>query len=219
MHWSVTDSSPQPNIVDRMAERDRILRAALERLATPGCGAVSVPFLDPTEIEPLLQEARRLPYRQARPIVGEGEKAVTQDFELSEALPPKGAVAAFARCLQARLLGLTGNWFAPGFVLNDLIAQRYPAGSRGITPHRDHLRYRNLVVLLTLVGQGRLFLCKDRSGTSPQQVNITPGHLALMRAPGFAGQEDRPFHFLTDITSERISIGLRHDTRRQAGSS
>jgi hypothetical protein len=32
-----------------------------------------------------------------------------------------------------------------------------------------------------------------------------------MRAPGLAGSSDRPFHFLDQITKERLSFGLRWD--------
>jgi hypothetical protein len=34
-----------------------------------------------------------------------------------------------------------------------------------------------------------------------------------MRAPGFAGRRDRPFHFLRDVTQARLALGLRHDLR------
>lgn len=192
---------------------DAALRDALDRLAEPGRGALSLPFLAPAEIAPLLAEARALPYRRARAVVGEGERAVEQDFDLTERVPAAGAIAGLARALERRLLRLQGPWLEPGFTLNDLIAQRYPAGSRGITPHRDHLRYRSLVVLTTLVGAARLFLCADRAGSAPQELDIAPGRLVLMRAPGYAGQPDRPFHLLTAVASERISLGLRHDTR------
>ena len=47
---------------------------------------------------------------------------------------------------------------------------------------------------------------------------IAPGSLLLMRAPGFAGREDRPFHFLNEVAEERVCLGLRYDTRREAGS-
>lgn len=192
---------------------DGALREALDRLAEPGCGALSLPFLAPGEIAPLLAEARTLPYRPARPLVGEAERAVAQDFELTEQVPAGGAIADLARALERRLLRLQGPWLEPDFTLNDLIAQRYPAGSRGITPHRDHLRYRSLVVLTTLVGAARLFLCADRAGSAAAEIDIAPGRLVLMRAPGYAGQAERPFHFLKEVASERISLGLRHDTR------
>lgn len=195
---------------------DAVLHRALEQLAVPGAEAVSLPFLTQAERAPLLAEARGLPYRAARPVVGEGSRAVLQDFHLTEEAPPQGALAGFARALEARLRSLGRPWLEPGFALDDLMVQRYPAGSRGITPHRDHLRYRGLVALLTLAGRARLFLCADRSGSAPREIAINPGRLVLLRAPGFAGAEERPFHFLTEVAQERFSLGLRHDTRRAA---
>ena len=99
-----------------------------------------------------------------------------------------------------------------GFRINDLILQRYAPGSRGITPHRDHLRYRGLVALLVVSGDGRFCLCADRRGVGAREVAALPGDLLLMRAPGLAGSSDRPFHFLDRITAERLSFGLRWDT-------
>lgn len=192
---------------------DAALAEALDHLAEPGCGARSLPFLAPEEIAPLLAEARALPYRRARPLVGEAERAVAQDFELTEQVPAEGAIAGLARALERRLLRLGRSRLEPDFTLNDLMAQRYPAGSRGITPHRDHLRYRSLVVLTTLTGTARLFLCADRAGSAAEEIDIAPGRLVLLRAPGYAGQPDRPFHFLSEVARERISLGLRHDSR------
>jgi hypothetical protein len=36
-----------------------------------------------------------------------------------------------------------------------------------------------------------------------------------MRAPGFAGRRDRPFHYLSDVTQTRLALGLRHDLRAE----
>ena len=92
-----------------------------------------------------------------------------------------------------------------------MLAQRYAPGARGISPHRDHLRYQGLVAILTLAGQARFLLCKDRAGTDPQVVPIPAGSLLLLRAPGFAGRQDRPYHALEAVTQERLSLGLRYD--------
>ena len=101
--------------------------------------------------------------------------------------------------------------------LNDIAVQRYAAGSAGISPHRDHLRYRRLVVLLSLSGRARLFVCDDREGRGAEEVSIAPGRLLLMRAPGFAGSDARPFHFLSDVTAARYGLGLRHDRTKEPG--
>ena len=40
------------------------------------------------------------------------------------------------------------------------------------------------------------------------------GGLILMRAPGFAGLRDRPFHMLSDIQETRIGVGIRQDIEK-----
>jgi hypothetical protein len=44
--------------------------------------AASVPFLNPDEGRALQAAVERLPFRRARPLVGSGENAVTQDFSI-----------------------------------------------------------------------------------------------------------------------------------------
>ncbi len=99
----------------------------------------------------------------------------------------------------------------PPLRFNDLILQRYELGSRGITPHRDHVRYVGLVAIVVLSGSARFFVCADRTAHDAHEVPAPPGHLLLMRAPGFHGRRDRPFHFLTDVKARRYAFAVRHD--------
>ena len=55
----------------------------------------------------------------------------------------------------------------------------------------------------------------ERSGRGAREVPCPPGDLLLMRAPGFAGRRDRPFHYLSDVTQARLTLGLRHDLRTE----
>ncbi|SMF60657.1 hypothetical protein SAMN06265365_12150 [Tistlia consotensis] len=191
-----------------------LLACALDELARPGRGAVSLPWLAPGRLERLRRAAARLPFRRARARVGEAERTVFQDFEITLDVPQDGLLRRFADELEADLAAALGRLERPPLApptLNDIAVQRYPAGSRGISPHRDHLRYRSLVVLLTLSGRARLFVCDDRAGSGAEEVSIAPGRLLLMRAPGFAGSDERPFHFLDGVSAPRYGIGLRHD--------
>ena len=164
----------------------------------------------------LLASAQDLPWRPARAVVGEGERRVYQDFELTQQFPAdspyrqaavsiEAALAAAARTLSPALL-------PQGFSFNDLILQRYAPRSRGISAHRDHLRYRGLVALIIVSGDGRFCLCRGRSGSDAREIVAGPGDILLMQAPGLAGSTGRPFHFLDRITEERLSFGLRWDT-------
>ena len=190
------------------------LAAAIARL--PGEDAVALPLLGDEARLPLLETARQLPYRPARPLVGEGARLVRQDFELSVTFPDDSPFPRFAAALE-RLLRRALGRLSPSplteIELNDLIVQRYQPGSAGITPHRDHVRYEGLVALVNLAGRARFCVCSDRSGSGARELEDAPGALLLMRAPGFAGRRDRPFHFLKDVSEERYSLGLRHDVR------
>ncbi|MEX0759252.1 MAG: hypothetical protein WD100_06705 [Tistlia sp.] len=197
-----------------------LLAQALEALARPGRGAVSLPWLDAERLTGLQRSAARLRFRSARPEVGTSERRVRQDFEIAREVPPGGRLAGLARELEGDLAAALGALAEPPIAppcFNDLVVQRYAVGSAGISAHRDNLRYRDLVVLLTLSGQARLLVCDDRSGSGAEPVDIAPGRLLLMRAPGFAGLEERPFHFLERVAARRYGIGLRHDRTLQAG--
>lgn len=193
----------------------RQVAAALARLNDED--AVGLELLSEPACATLLAASADLPYRQARPVIGEGERAVRQEFEICMPVPPEGPFQAYAAALERLIaLALAEMENAPLAApppLNDLVVQRYPPGSLGITAHRDHVRYRDLVAIVTLSGAARFFVSKDRSGADAREVAIPPRSLLLMRAPGFAGREDRPFHFLSDVTETRVCVGLRHDVR------
>ena len=188
---------------------------AIARLARED--AASLPLLRPEARESLVAEGRALTFRAARPVVGEGAAAVFQDFELTTEFSPDSGFRALAGMvddlLAAAFRRLGPPPLAGPFRINDLVLQRYPAGCRGITPHRDHLRYTGLVAVVVLAGRGRFGVCADRAGNGAREVPAPPGHLVLMRAPGLFGRRDRPFHRLTDITEERWSFGLRQNER------
>ncbi len=198
---------------DVAADFETELAAALERLRNED--ALSLPLLEDGARQALVEQARHLAYRRAAPMIGEGDRAVRQDFELCMSIAPGSPFHALAADLE-RLVARALDRLAPPPLaapprFNDLIVQRYDPGSRGITPHRDHLRYRDLVAIVNLAGQARFFLCADRSGQGAREVPIPPGSLLLMRAPGFDDRCDRPFHMLCEVTQTRIALGLRHD--------
>jgi hypothetical protein len=195
------------------------IAGALARLAE--ADAASLPLLSQEACASLLAASDALGYRPAKPVIGEGDRRVYQEFEICmpvpEASPFHACRDALERLLARALADLPAPPLARAPRLNDLVVQRYPAGSRGITAHRDHLCYRDLVAIVTLAGRARFFVSAERSGENAREVAIPPGSLLLMRAPGFAGREDRPFHFLTDVTETRVCLGLRRDVRTEAG--
>lgn len=193
-------------------------RALAEAICEAGdADAASLPLLDAASCARLAGEARRLEFHAARAVVGVGETAVYQDFDLATELPEGGDLLALARAVDrhiARALdSMARNPLPDGFAINDLIVQRYAAGSAGISPHRDHIRYVGLVAIVVLAGAGRFLVSQDRAGRDAREIPAPPGHLLLMRAPGYQGRNDRPFHAVRDITAERYILGLRHDSR------
>lgn len=181
------------------------------------CGHAHLPLLPPSATAVLLESCSGLRYRAARPLVGAAGREVSQDFDLTMEIPEGHAIRDLAARLDAAVkaaaAGLEPDPLPAGFRFNDLIVQRYPEGSRGISPHRDHLRYSGLVVLITLCGAAPFHVCDDRSGAGAKELAMPPGGAVLLAAPGFAGGRSRPFHFLGAVTQPRISLGIRHDTR------
>lgn len=190
------------------------LAAAMARLRSED--ATALPVLADRARQRLAAEAARLTFRRARPIVGNGERAVYQDFELTFDICRDGALARAAAALERLInagLARMRPPPCPPVSFNDRVVQRYAPGCRGITPHRDHLRYVSLVAILVMAGRGCFRLCADRSGRGAREVPAPPGSLLLMRAPGFAGGDRRPFHMLDEVTAERLTLGLRQDIR------
>lgn len=178
-------------------------------------GALAAPVLDEDSRLTLLDAARACRFRRARTLVGEGERVVHQRMEVSEQFPPDSVFRAlteeFQRLWDGLLAGARENPFEGRVVFNDLMLQRYSVGEVGITPHRDRTAYRNLVCLFVLEGRGRFYVCGDRSGDGAREIPHVAGDVILMRAPGFRGSDERPFHFVRDIRSPRYVFGLRQE--------
>jgi hypothetical protein len=198
----------------RIATAD--LASALARLGEEE--SLSLPLLRPKDAAALIAEATKLEWRPAKPVVGADDRRVWQDFKLTMTFPADSLYRDFAAALEHLLhaaLNLMTDPPMPKVPLNDMILQDYPAGSQGITPHKDHIAYRYLVAIVVLRGAGRFFICEDRAGRAAREIPAPAGCLLLMRAPGFAGREDRPFHMLGDVSADRLAFGLRYDSRAQ----
>ncbi|NBD33624.1 MAG: hypothetical protein GVY17_11830 [Cyanobacteria bacterium] len=100
-----------------------------------------------------------------------------------------------------------------------MVLQTYESGSLGITPHRDGKRYKNLVCVFVLEEEGKFYVCRDRAGNDPIEIDASVGNVLLMRASGFKGinnclaqdEEIRPFHFITNIPIQRYTLALRQE--------
>lgn len=193
-----------------MQDRTRPMVEALEMLATAGVAVV--PALRCRTRLALVAEARVYAgWRAARPVVGVAQ--VRQRMEVCSAIPTESRLRDVARAFQARLeralATLREYPFETPLALDDLMLQRYAPGTIGITPHRDHVRYRNLIALFVLCGEGRFLFGGDRAGRGAREIPHRPGDVILSVAPGFRRRSERPMHSVRDIRSERYVFGLR----------
>ena len=192
---------------------DDVLMDALSRLSDEH--ALAMPYLDEAACATLVNCCAELAFRDARPVLGKPGEEVYQDLELTVDIPGNSPLVVLAKRLESDLQNALNRMEPPpldySFVINDFIVQRYLSGRKGITPHRDHVRYRGLVAIIVLGGTGSFWICGDRKGAGRCDIPAPPGSLLLMRAPDFAGRTDRPFHALSEITETRYSFGMRHD--------
>ena len=218
MHDAATtsDGNAGPPAI-RFVESDFHVVEILDRLERQD--AVAVPALTADYRAWLLEEACTAPFREARPVVGRGERLVRQRMGVHNGFGPGSRFHDLTRHYQA----LWDDWlasvapypFESRLVFNDLMLQVYDPGETGITPHMDRTSYRNMICLFVLEGRGRFGICDDRSGGGARIIAHEPGDVVLTRAPGYMGSDHRPIHFLDRITDRRYVFGLRHERREE----
>ena len=182
-------------------------------------GAVSIPFLHEDFRLGLLREAQSYTYSPEPEIVGRGPEAVRQQVASQCIVSPEGAYAALRTAFQAvcndTFQAVVPYPFATRLRLTDIRLQKYAQGSLGITPHRDGAQFCNVVSIFMISGQARFAVCANRLGGAAREIDVSPGRLLLLRAPGFLGADERPFHYVTDIREERYSCALRQRSPAQ----
>ena len=177
-------------------------------------GATSVRLLEENFRLALLKEAQDYDYEPEDEVVGSGDRVVRQQVSSFDGLPEDSGYVllknSFQDLLERSLEKLEAYPFETALNFNSMVLQRYEEGSLGITPHKDGLSYINLVCVFMIGGRGRFYVCSDRSGRDAKEVDASPGNVILMRAPGLFGAEDnRPFHYVTEIEETRYTFGLR----------
>ena len=187
----------------------------LEELSS--VGATSVKILDEDFRMALLKEAEGYNYKPEDETVGSGDRLVRQQVSTFDDLPDGSGYVllknSFQDLLKLRLADIGSLPFETALNFNSMVLQRYEKGSIGITLHRDGLSYVNLVCVFVTGGRGRFYVCPDRLRDA-KEIDASPGNVILMRAPGLFGFEDnRPFHYVTDIQETRYSFGVRQKGR------
>jgi hypothetical protein len=184
----------------------------LEKLSS--VGATSVEILDEDFRLALLREAEAYVYEPEDEVVGRGDRVVRQQVSSSSGFSNGSRFVLLKNSfhdLLERCLAESGCYpFQTTLNFDSMVLQRYEEGSIGITPHKDGLRFVNLVCVFVIGGRGRFYVCSDRSGRDAREIDASPGNVILMRAPGlFTLEGNRPFHYVTDIRETRYTFGLR----------
>jgi hypothetical protein len=209
---SQAEADATPSLVDSHFDAVELVA----RLETIGAHAFMV---IPDELRvSLLEAAKKHPYEEQPEAVGPPERRVYQRLASCQLAPGRVPFASLARALEALLARALARlprapWPRPP-TFNDLLLQRYPPGPYALTPHLDGKRFIDLVAIAVLAGSARFCVCADRAGNKPCEIQAPPGSVIFMRAPGFdAAGDGRPFHCVSDVESERYTLGLRNNSR------
>jgi hypothetical protein len=206
------EQEPEPGDVLTATPAD--MAACLEAVRQNDAAAIQV--LNDDGRHWLRDAATGLAFRTARPTVGSGDKTVSQDFEICPRPPEDSAwyrgAALMTDLVNAGLCRMASPP-CPNVTFNEAVVQRYAPCACGISAHRDHVRYINLVGILVIDGEGDFFVCDDRDGHNARRIPAPQGSFLLMRAPGFDGSRHRPFHMLGEVRRDRLIVGYRQDTR------
>lgn len=176
-------------------------------------GASSVKILTEEHRMLLLNEAEQYDFEPEQEIVGQDDRIVRQELSSFERFGYKSRFVLLKNYFQFMfddfLQGLEIHTFETKLTFDSLVLQKYSKNSIGITPHRDELKYINLICIFIIKGKGSFFVCSDRKGHNAIEINSEPGNMIILRAPGFLGTKLRPFHYVTDINETRYTFGLR----------
>ena len=203
--------------ITRFFEQETLLTDMFQTVE--GHGAASAPVLSRECCGQLLSEIETNSYTFALEARDQGTESmrVYQELATFNDFPEESAFLllkdVFEACLERYAESLSRYPFSFSPLFNACTLTRYLAGSLGITPHRDPLKYKNLICIFMLKGNGKFFLCADRSGQNAQEIAASAGNVIFLRAPGFRGIDKRPFHFVTGIDTTRYTFALRQEGR------
>jgi hypothetical protein len=175
---------------------------------------ISLKFISNDFLLKLIKQVSTFEYRKAKPVVG---NSVSQDFEVCFPAPKIGCIEILSNAIENLFIKSTKLIKNPPIQkvqFNDIAIQKYLPYSSGISPHKDHKKYISVIIIVTLSGKSKFYLCQNRDGRNAQVVDDTPGNIVILPATGFKMINNnfvRPIHFVSDITEGRLSIGLRQN--------
>ena len=176
---------------------------------------ISLKFISNDFLLKLIKQVSTFKYRKAKPVVG---NSVSQDFEVCFPAPKIGCIEILSNAIENLFIKSTKLIKNPPIQkvqFNDIAIQKYLPYSSGISPHKDHKKYISVIIIVTLSGKSKFYLCQNRDGRNAQVVDDTPGNIVILPATGFKMINNnfvRPIHFVSDITDGRLSMGLRQNS-------
>ncbi len=176
---------------------------------------ISLNFISNDFLLKLIKQVLTFEYRKAKPVVG---NSVSQDFEVCFPAPKEGYIEILSDAIEnlfIKSIKLIKDPPIQQVQFNDIAIQKYLPYSSGISPHKDHRKYESVIIIATLSGKSKFYLCQNRDGSNSQVVDDAPGNIVILPATGFKMINNdfvRPIHFVGDITDGRLSVGLRQNT-------
>jgi hypothetical protein len=200
-----------PNIP--LDEESQVFMHDLDRF-----GVACIQLITPVEAMRLAWAVCSYPFRDRVPTYGPRE--VVQNFRVceEEEVPKDSIVRRFSKQLSRNLsvsfallrdYGHTDYPFRSDLDFNDHLILWYAEGDVGLGAHRDHSKYRNLIVSITLIGQSRFNIHEHFDEPPFLSFKVTSGCAVFMVAPGYRGRDIRPYHSVTDVSQERIALILK----------
>ncbi|MBT5575483.1 hypothetical protein N9C75_00485 [Alphaproteobacteria bacterium] len=191
------------------------LRDALLSLSQLDQKILSIPYFTYDEITALNDYTNLISFRFPQ---YKSRTKVVQDFKICFPAPKIGALKNLVDHFN-HIFSCTEytQFFSAPIFFNDFAVQRYDIQSNGIGVHKDAIRYRDLIIIICLAGESDLYISSERDGAQKTFINDHPGRLVLMAGPGFKNlgtPDKRVLHGVTNITSGRLSIGLRCDIHK-----
>ncbi len=175
---------------------------------------ISLKFISNDFLLKLIKQVLTFEYRKAKHVVS---NSVSQDFEVCFPAPKIDCIEILSNAIENLFIKSTKLIKDPPIQkvqFNDIAIQKYLPYSSGISPHKDHKKYISVIIIVTLSGKSKFYLCQNRDGRNAQVVDDTPGNIVILPATGFKMINNnfvRPIHFVSDITDGRLSIGLRQN--------
>ena len=93
----------------------------------------------------------------------------------------------------------------------EMAAHHYEITEVGIDPQRDESRYRNIIAICVIEGDGEFYTTTEKINGVEKIIQAKAGDVIFMRAPGFMNSDIRPIHGVRNIISPRLSVTFRQE--------